>query len=79
MQLEKKDVEFAAQVFIDYYKNFDRIDDYLRKVKLERVAEMFSIIRHGIQKTICFVTSLCHLKTWSLNVESYQMNSMTTI
>ena len=29
MQLEKKDVsEFAAQVFIDYYKNFDRIDDY---------------------------------------------------
>ena len=40
MQLEKKDAEFAAQVFIDYYKNFDRIDDYLRKVKLERVAEM---------------------------------------
>ena len=28
MQLEKKDAEFAAQVFIDYYKNFDRIDDY---------------------------------------------------
>ena len=40
MHLEKKDAEFAAQVFIDYYKNFDRIDDYLRKVKLERVAEM---------------------------------------
>ena len=25
------------QVFIDYYKGFDRIDDYLRKVKLERM------------------------------------------
>tara|TARA_Y100000593_G_scaffold54358_2_gene101617 strand:+ start:761 stop:1897 length:1137 start_codon:yes stop_codon:yes gene_type:complete len=30
----------AAQIFIDYYTGFDRIDDYLRKVKLERIAEM---------------------------------------
>ena len=37
--LSKQDAEFVAQVFIDYYANFDRIDDYLRKVKLEKMAE----------------------------------------
>lgn len=40
MILEHKDAEYAARVFIDYYKDFGRIDDYLRKVKLERIAEM---------------------------------------
>ena len=38
--LSQTDSVYAAQVFIDYYKGFDRIDDYLRKVKLERIAEM---------------------------------------
>ena len=37
--LSKQDAEFVAQVFIDYYANFDRIDDYLRKVRLEKMAE----------------------------------------
>ena len=37
--LSKQDAEFVGQVFIDYYANFDRIDDYLRKVKLEKMAE----------------------------------------
>ena len=35
--LSHADSLHAAQVFIDYYKGFDRIDDYLRKVKLERM------------------------------------------
>ena len=37
--LSKQDAEIVGQVFIDYYANFDRIDDYLRKVKLEKMAE----------------------------------------
>ena len=37
--LSKQDAEFVGQVFIDYYANFDRMDDYLRKVKLEKMAE----------------------------------------
>ena len=37
--LSKQDAEYVAQIFIDYYANFDRIDDYLRKVKLEKMAE----------------------------------------
>lgn len=39
MILSKQDAEFVGQMFIDYYANFDRIDDYLRKVKLEKMAE----------------------------------------
>jgi len=37
--LSKQDAEYVAQIFIDYYANFDRIDDYLRKVKLEKMSE----------------------------------------
>ena len=39
--LSKQDAEFVGQVFIDYYANFDKmqVDDYLRKVKLEKMAE----------------------------------------
>ena len=37
--LSKQDAEYVGQIFIDYYSNFDRIDDYLRKVKLEKMAE----------------------------------------
>ena len=40
MILTKQDAQYASQVFIDYYKNFGRIDDYLRKVKLERMEDM---------------------------------------
>ena len=38
--LSQTDSVYAAQVFIDYYKGFDRIDDYLRKIKLERIEAM---------------------------------------
>jgi hypothetical protein len=40
MILTKQDAQYASQVFIDYYKNFGRIDDYLRKVKLERMEDI---------------------------------------
>ena len=35
MILNREDALYAANVFIDYFQNFGRIDDYLRKVKLE--------------------------------------------
>ena len=38
MILERTDALHAANVFIDYFANFGRIDDYLRKVKLERMS-----------------------------------------
>ena len=36
--LNREDALYAANVFIDYFQNFGRIDDYLRKVKLERMS-----------------------------------------
>ena len=37
--LSKQDAQYVGQSFIDYYANFDRIDDYLRKVKLEKMSD----------------------------------------
>lgn len=37
MILNRSDALYAANVFVDYFSNFNRIDDYLRKVKLERM------------------------------------------
>ena len=38
MILNREDALYAANVFIDYFQNFGRIYDYLRKVKLERMS-----------------------------------------
>ena len=38
MILNRSDALYAANVFVDYFSNFGRIDDYLRKVKLERMS-----------------------------------------
>lgn len=38
MILNREDALHAANVFIDYFQNFGRIDDYLRKVKLDRMS-----------------------------------------
>jgi hypothetical protein len=38
MILNKEDALYAANVFVDYFSSFGRIDDYLRKVKLERMS-----------------------------------------
>lgn len=37
MILKREDALYAANVFVDYFANFHRIDDYLRRVKLERM------------------------------------------
>ena len=42
MILEHKDALYAAQVFIDYFDSIDRIDEYLRRIKLSRIADMGS-------------------------------------
>ena len=49
------------------------------KVKLERVAEMPTPLFNMDPEDDMFCDFTMSLKTWSLNVESYQMNSMTTI
>ena len=38
MILNRIDALYAASVFTDYFSSFGRIDDYLRKVKLERMS-----------------------------------------
>ena len=38
MILNRTDALYAANVFIDYFAEFGRIDDYLRRVKLERMS-----------------------------------------
>ena len=38
--LNLEDARYAAKYFEDYFSNFDRIDDYLRKVKLERMKKI---------------------------------------
>ena len=38
MILNRTDALYAANVFTDYFSSFGRIDDYLRKVKLERMS-----------------------------------------
>jgi len=38
MILNREDALYAANVFVDYFASFGRIDDYLRKVKLERMS-----------------------------------------
>lgn len=40
MILSKEDALFAAQYFRDYFQDFGRIDDYLRRVKLERISKL---------------------------------------
>lgn len=37
MILDKQDAMYAANVFTEFFANFDRIDDYMRKIKLERM------------------------------------------
>ena len=38
MIVNREDALYAANVFVDYFASFGRIDDYLRKVKLERMS-----------------------------------------
>ena len=37
MILSESDAVYAADKFINYFSNMDRIDEYLRNVKIERV------------------------------------------
>ena len=39
MQLSETDAVYAADKFINYYGNFNRIDDYLRHVKKDRMSQ----------------------------------------
>ena len=38
--LSEEDAKFASGRITEYYQNFGNMADYLRKIKLERVAEM---------------------------------------
>lgn len=40
MILLERDAHYAANVFRDFFANFERIDDYMRTVKMERVSQM---------------------------------------
>lgn len=40
MILSERDAQYAANVFKEFFANFERIDDYMRKIKMERVLKM---------------------------------------
>ena len=40
MILNHGDAQYAANIFKDFFANFERIDDYMRAVKMERVSQM---------------------------------------
>lgn len=40
MILNHSDAQYAANIFKDFFANFERIDDYMRAVKMERVSQM---------------------------------------
>ena len=40
MILSESDAIYAAKLFKDFFAGFDRIDEYMRKIKMERVAKM---------------------------------------
>jgi len=40
MILSESDAIYASKLFKDFFAGFDRIDDYMRKIKMERVSKM---------------------------------------
>ena len=40
MILTQPDAEYAANVFTEFFANFERIDDYMRQIKMERMDSM---------------------------------------
>ena len=48
MILERDDAIWAATKLMNYFKDFNRIDDYFRARKIERVKDIPAVIaRHG--------------------------------
>ena len=50
MIIPEKDAEWAADEFINYFEHFTSIEDYLRYVKREIVAEAFPDIAWGLHR-----------------------------
>lgn len=40
MNLTCEEAKYASNIFIEYFNNFDRIDDYFRQVKLDRMSKV---------------------------------------
>ena len=40
MMLTSDEARYASNIFINYFENFDRIDDYFREVKLDRMSKV---------------------------------------
>lgn len=52
MILNKEDALYAANVFTEFFANFDRIDDYMRTVKLERMGGFNALPGMGPEEDI---------------------------
>ena len=49
MVLSEKDALWASEKFIEYFKNFNRIDDYMRYRKIERLKKLpASVVEHDL-------------------------------
>ena len=52
MILNKEDALYAANVFTEFFANFDRIDDYMRTIKLERMGGFNALPGMGPEEDI---------------------------
>ena len=71
MILERTDALHAANVFIDYFASFGRIDDYLRKVKLERMSNYPTSLPGMGPQDDMFSDFTMHPMIWSLSAVKY--------
>ena len=63
MILSESDAVYAADKFIDYYTQFNRIDDYLRHIKEDRGENRSGFFQGLVQTRICLISLICILMT----------------
>ena len=66
MKLTESDAVYAANKFIDYYSQFNRIDDYLRFVKKDRIqgrsGSLFGLVpANSICRCLAFIFSISRM------------------
>ena len=65
MILSEIDAAYAADKFIDYFSNTGRIDEYLRNVKLDRMAQLpMPLFGMGPGEMIYSLILICILMIW---------------
>jgi hypothetical protein len=73
MILNKEDATYASNIFIDYFSNINRIDDYLRTIKLDRMKKFPSSLPGYGPEDEMFDSFDMHPE--EMNFEVYEMDN----